>query len=106
MGVQALRGFADKSRFSMSQRCLTVSTVGLVGNMRRLMEDMPQIKLALSLHAPNQELREQIVPVAKNYSESLMSVLDEYAVKTVSDGKRKGMVMVSYVLLDGVNDSD
>jgi len=71
------------------------------------MDDLPQIKLALSLHAPNQELREQIVPVAKTYKlPALMAVLDEYAMRTVSDGKRKGMVMVSYVLLNEVNDSE
>merc|ERR1719420_1280704 len=75
--------------------------------MKRLMAELPQVKLALSLHAPNQALREQLVPVSKAYKlPDLMSTIDEYAAKTESDGKRKGMVMVSYVLLEGVNDTD
>jgi len=105
--VQAIRGLVDTGKFGLAPRSVTVSTVGIVGNMRRLMDDLPQIKLAVSLHAPTQELREQIVPIGKTYKiDSLMEVVDEYAAKTTSDGKRKGMVMVSYVLLDGVNDSD
>lgn len=105
--VQAIRGLVDTGKFGMAPKSVTVSTVGIVGNMRRLMDDMPQVKLAVSLHAPNQELREQIVPIAKTYKmDSLMDVLDEYALRVTSDGKRKGMVMVSYVLLEDVNDTD
>merc|ERR1711920_1196486 len=67
----------------------------------------PKIKLAVSLHAPTQELREKIVPVGKQVKiDQLMEVIDEYAERHSNDGKRKGMVMVSYVLLEGVNDSD
>jgi len=105
--TSAIRGLVDPQRFSVAPSSITVSTVGIVGNMRRFMEDLPKVKLAVSLHAPTQELREQIVPIAKTYSlETLMEVVDEYAARTESDGKRKGMVMVSYVLLAGVNDSD
>merc|ERR1712146_270588 len=75
--------------------------------MKRLMADCPHVKLALSLHAPNQELREKIVPVGKAYKlPDLMATIDDYASRFESDGKRKGMVMVSYVLPKGVNDSD
>lgn len=108
--VQAIRGLVDPGRFGMSQRRVTVSTVGLVGNMKRLMDDLPQIKLAVSLHAPNQELREQIVPIAKTYKlDELMDALDEYAKKMQGNVQRVGMrpskIMVSYVLLKDVNDS-
>lgn len=105
--VQAIHGLVDVTKFGLAPRSVTVSTVGIVGNMRRLMDDLPQIKLAVSLHAPNQELREQIVPVGKTFKiDSIMDVVDEYAERNKSDGKRKGMIMMSYVLLEGVNDSD
>lgn len=105
--VQAIHGLVDVGKFGMAPRSVTVSTVGIVDNMRRLMDDLPQIKLAVSLHAPNQELREQIVPIGKTYTiDKLMDVIDDYAARNASDGKRKGMIMISYVLLDGVNDSD
>jgi sorting nexin-8 len=109
--VQAVRGLVDPGRFGMSQRRITVSTVGLVSHMRRLMDDLPQIKLALSLHAPTQELREQIVPNGKAHKiDALLDVLDDYAEKMKTTSQRKGLrenrIMVSYVLLNGVNDSD
>jgi sorting nexin-8 len=104
--VQAIRGLVDTGKFGMAPKSVTVSTVGIVGNMRRLMDDCPQVKLAVSLHAPTQELREQIVPIGKTYKmDMLMEVVDEYAARVTSDGKRKGMVMISYVLLNEVNDS-
>jgi len=105
--TSAIRGLTDTQRFGLAPSSVTVSTVGIVGNMRRLMDDLPKVKLAISLHAPNQQLREELVPIAKSFKlDSLMQVIDDYAARTVSDGKRKGMVMVSYVLLEGVNDSD
>jgi sorting nexin-8 len=103
----AIRALTDRERFAMAWKNITVSTVGIVGNMRRLMDDLPQVKMAISLHAPNQELRQQLLPVAKTYKiEELMECVDDYASRNASDGKRKGMVMVSYVLLEGVNDTD
>lgn len=105
--VSAIHGLVDPQRFGLAPRNITVSTVGLIGNMKRMMSALPQIKLALSLHAPNQKLREQIVPIAKSYKlDDLMATLDEYAASHESDGKRKGMIMTSYVLLKDVNDSD
>merc|ERR1712107_838681 len=106
--ASAIRGLVDPQRFGLAPSGITVSTVGpSVHYMRRLMDEVSKIKMAVSLHAPNQELREQIVPVAKQVKiEQLMEVIDEYAEKNSNDGKRKGMIMVSYVLLEGVNDSD
>lgn len=105
--VSAINGLIDPQRFGLAPRNVTVSTVGLIGNMKRLMAAFPQVKLALSLHAPNQTLREQLVPVSKAYKlDDLMTTIDDYAANHESDGKRKGMVMVSYVLLKDVNDSD
>jgi 23S rRNA (adenine(2503)-C(2))-methyltransferase len=106
--VSAIKCLTDPQCFSLAPSHVTVSTVGLIGNMKRLMADLPHVRLALSLHAPNQKLREQLLPVAaKAYKlGDLMTTIDDYAARHASDGKRHGSVMVSYVLLKGVNDSD
>ncbi len=104
--VAALKGLTSQQRFGLAQRNCTVSTVGIVPKMKQIFEDLPNIKLALSLHAPNQELRKVIVPVARKYPlPELMEALDDYSKRHATDGKRKGMVMVSYIMIDGVNDS-
>lgn len=105
--LDALHGLTDPTRFSLAMRNLTVSTVGIVDRMRELMVKVPNVKLALSLHAPNQKLREQIVPVSRNYHiDSLMAELDGYAARHATDGKRKGLVLVAYIMIDGVNDTE
>mmetsp|Transcript_20132 Transcript_20132/g.36429 ORF Transcript_20132/g.36429 Transcript_20132/m.36429 type:complete len:437 (-) Transcript_20132:24-1334(-) len=105
--ASAITGLSDNQRFGLAPSSITVSTVGIVGNIRRLIEELPKVKLALSLHAPTQELREQLVPAGRAFRlEDLMQVIDDYAALHGSDGRRKGTIMVSYVLIKGVNDSD
>jgi 23S rRNA (adenine2503-C2)-methyltransferase len=80
-------------------RSLTVSTVGIRDRIRQLAEHHLQITLAVSLHAPNQTLREQIIPSAKPYPiEDLLAECREYVEIT---GRR---VTFEYILLAGVND--
>jgi 23S rRNA (adenine(2503)-C(2))-methyltransferase len=103
--ISAIRGMTDPFRFNLAPRAITVSTVGVVTNIERLMTDAPAVKLALSLHAPTQELRERIVPTAKAWPlDALMRAIDRYS-KKQGEGKKKGMVMIEYVVLKGVNDS-
>lgn len=81
-------------------RHVTVSTSGIVPGIKRLAEENLQITLALSLHAPDSETREQIVPITRKYPLSdLISSLRDYADTT---GRR---VTVEYVLLKGVTDT-
>jgi len=83
----------------IGQRMITLSTVGIPGRIRRLAERQLQITLAVSLHASNQQLREQLIPSAKAYSlEALLSECRDYVKET---GRR---VSFEYVLLAGVND--
>jgi len=83
----------------IGQRMITLSTVGIPGRIRRLAERQLQITLAVSLHASNQQLREQLIPSAKAYSlEALLSECRDYVKET---GRR---VSFEYVLLSGVND--
>jgi len=83
----------------ISQRSITVSTCGLVDQIRRLMKEKLQITLAVSLHAPNDEIRRQIMPVANKYSiEEIFSVCREYVKNT---GRR---ITFEYSMIDGIND--
>ena len=103
----AVDGLTDFSRFGLSRARVTVSTVGVVPSMLKLNSELPGIPLALSLHAPNQTLRERIVPAAKAWSlDSLMAALDTHIYKAQHNeqGIKFTGVMIEYVLLSGVND--
>ncbi|KAF4751396.1 hypothetical protein FOZ62_022984 [Perkinsus olseni] len=101
--------------FAVPQRCITVSTVGVVPKIRALAHDASGVKLALSLHAPTQELREKIVPSAKAWRiQELMLALDEYAQANLGagrpdgsggGGRKKGSVMIEYVVIKDINDT-
>ncbi|BAY12350.1 23S rRNA (adenine(2503)-C(2))-methyltransferase RlmN [Calothrix sp. NIES-2098] len=83
----------------IGQRSLTVSTVGIRDRIRQLAQHHLQITLAVSLHAPNQALREQLIPSARPYPiEDLLAECREYVEIT---GRR---VSFEYILLAGVND--
>lgn len=80
---------------------ITVSTVGVVHAMKQLAVQHPQIQLALSLHAPSDELRLPIVPTTRVFKvDKIMEAVKYYQETT---GKR---VMMEYIMIDGVNDSD
>ena len=63
----AVRAMVDPRRFQLAPSRVTVSTVGIVPNIYKLVEDLPKVNLALSLHAPTQALRESFVPAAKGF---------------------------------------
>jgi 23S rRNA (adenine2503-C2)-methyltransferase len=84
----------------IGKRYITISTVGIPGRIRQLANERLQATLAVSLHAPNQEIRESIVPSAAQYPiEELIEDCRDYAAET---GRR---VTFEYILLAGVNDS-
>ena len=84
----------------MSHRNITVSTCGLVDKMRRLMKENLQITLAVSLHAPNDDIRKTLMPIAnKHPMDELLSACREYGDRT------KRRVTFEYALIAGVNDS-
>jgi adenine C2-methylase RlmN of 23S rRNA A2503 and tRNA A37 len=77
----AVRAMVDPGRFGLSPAKVTVSTVGMVPRIRALARDVPGVRLALSLHAPTQELRCKIVPTARSWPlHSLMAAVDDYMV--------------------------
>lgn len=97
--VTAMQIMLDDSAYGLSRRRVTLSTSGLVPAMDRLKEDCP-VALAVSLHAPNDALRDEIVPINKKYPLSeLMAACQRYLVKAPRD-----FVTFEYVMLDGIND--
>ena len=98
--VTAMQIMLDDSAYGLSRRRVTLSTSGMVPAMDRLKEDCP-VALAVSLHAPNDALRDEIVPINKKYPiKDLMAACERYLVKAPRD-----FVTFEYVMLDGINDS-
>lgn len=90
----------DENGLHISQRNITVSTCGLVNEMRLLADEKLQITLALSLHAPTDEKRRRLMPIANRYSiKELMEACACYFEKT---GRR---ITFEYSLVKGVNDA-
>lgn len=90
----------DDNAYGLSKRRVTISTAGVVPAIDKLKAEV-DVSLAISLHAPNNALRDQLVPVNKKYPlEVLMPALRRY----VADGHAKKHITVEYVMLDQVND--
>jgi 23S rRNA (adenine2503-C2)-methyltransferase len=99
--VTALRLMLDDNAYGLSRRRVTVSTSGLVPALDRLRDECP-VALAVSLHAPNDTLRNELVPINQKYPlRELMAACNRYLEKAPRD-----FVTFEYVMLDGVNDSD
>jgi 23S rRNA (adenine2503-C2)-methyltransferase len=99
--VPALRLMLDDNAYGLSRRRVTVSTSGVVPMMDRLGADVP-VALAVSLHAPNDALRDELVPLNKKYPlAELMAACRRYLTVAPRD-----FITFEYCMLDGVNDSE
>jgi 23S rRNA (adenine2503-C2)-methyltransferase len=97
--VRAMDMMMDDFAYGLSKRRVTLSTAGVVPKMRDLMA-VSSVSLAVSLHAPNDALRDEIVPINKKYNlKELLGVCRDYF---SNESRRK--VTFEYVMLDGVND--
>ena len=97
--VPALRVMLDDHAYGLSRRRVTVSTSGVVPMMDRLAQDCP-VALAVSLHAPNDELRSNLVPLNRKYPiEELLAACNRYLAHAPRD-----FITFEYCMLDGVND--
>lgn len=113
--VQFIRMLSDEHGLNISQRNITVSTCGLVDRIRKLADEKLQITLAISLHAPNDTTRKELMPIANRwsiaelldaceyyYNQTSRRITFEYSlVKGVNDQKDKAMELVK--LLRGLN---
>ena len=99
--IPALRIMLDDNAYGLSRRRVTVSTSGVIPGMDQLRDECP-VALAVSLHAPNDALRDQLVPVNKKYPlKDLIAACNRYLEKAPRD-----FITMEYVMLDGVNDAD
>jgi 23S rRNA (adenine2503-C2)-methyltransferase len=99
--IPAARLMIDDNGYGLSRRRVTVSTSGVVPGMDRLAAECP-VALAVSLHAPDDALRDQIVPINRKYPiRQLLAACNRYL-----EAAPRDFITFEYVMLDGVNDSD
>ncbi len=97
----AVRLLNDPARLGIGARHITVSTSGVVPAIDRMVAELPQVNLAISLHAATDELRDELVPLNRKWPiEQLIAAGRRFAAST---GRR---VSLEYVMIDGVNDSE
>jgi 23S rRNA (adenine2503-C2)-methyltransferase len=99
--VRSIRLLNDENTLNISQRRITVSTVGVPEGIRKLAGEELSVNLALSLHAPNQELRKKLIPFARKYPlEEILIAVDEFSHHSKRD------LTFEYILIEGVNDRE
>ncbi|PJA49016.1 MAG: 23S rRNA (adenine(2503)-C(2))-methyltransferase RlmN [candidate division SR1 bacterium CG_4_9_14_3_um_filter_40_9] len=90
---------AQAGGFSLGKRHITISTAGIIPGIEQLIKDDIPVKLAISLHAPNQKLREELMPIAKVYTlDKLMKTIDDYV--KVSDNR----IFYEYIMIKNKTD--
>lgn len=99
--LEAIKILNDKDGFNLGARHISISTAGIIEGIKKLSDEKIQVNLAISLHAPNDELRTKLMPINKIYPiEKVLAAVDDYIKKT----NRK--VMFEYLMIDKVNDSE
>lgn len=99
--LSAVRMLNDKDLFSIGARRISISTCGIIEGVEKLAGEDLQVNLAISLHAPNDELRSELMPIARQYPlEKLMIAVSDYAKKSLRQ------VMFEYMMIGGVNDTN
>ncbi len=98
--VTSMNVMHDDFCFGLSRRRITLSTAGVVPKIDELKERC-RVSLAVSLHAPNDELRDQLVPLNRKYPiKELLAACNRY----LDDGSSRGRITFEYIMLEGVND--
>ena len=99
--VDAMDLMMDDNAYGLSKRKVTLSTSGIVPKIDELAK-VSNVSLTISLHAPNNELRDQLVPINKKYP--IQELLDSVK-RYVESCEDKRVTTIEYILIDGVNDS-
>ena len=98
---EAVRLLNDPQRLGIGARHITISTSGIVPGMDRMVDELPQVNLAISLHAATDPLRDELVPINRKWPvREVVAAGRRFAART---GRR---VSLEYVMIDGVNDTD
>jgi 23S rRNA (adenine2503-C2)-methyltransferase len=99
--IRAIRIMNAPWGLAIGARHITVSTSGLAPQIRKLADEPLQIRIAISLHGPTDQVRDQIMPINRRYNiETLLSACDYYV------SLKKQLLTFEYILIDGVNDAD
>ena len=97
---QSIKILLAQERFSLGRRHITISTSGIIPGIKKLITDKIDVKLAISLHAPNQKLREQLMPITRQYPLSeLMKTIDLYVQAT------DNRIFYEYIMIRGITDT-
>ncbi len=97
--LKAIKLLNSQESFNIGARHISISTIGIPDGIRKLAKENMQLNLAISLHAPNDKLRDQIIPLNKKYPlKSVLNALEYYLEKT------NRQVMLEYIMIDGFND--
>jgi len=98
--IKAIKIINDKDRFNIGARHISISTVGIIEGIKRLADENLQVNLAISIHAPNNRLRHQLMPINQQYPlTKLLKTVADYLKKT------KRQVMIEYLMFKDINDS-
>ena len=98
--LSAIKILNDKDGLNIGARHISISTIGITEGIKKLANEKLQLNLAISLHAPNNELRTKIVPMNQQYPiESILKIVDFYIQKT------NRQVMFEYLMINDFNDS-
>ncbi len=99
--MRSINVLNDKDGFNLGIRSFSISTAGIIEGIEKLMKEEKQINLAISLNAPNNELRSKLMPINKKYPlKDLIKIVKIYIEKS----RRK--VMFEYIMIDGINDKE
>ncbi len=99
--IKSIEILNDPEGFNLGIRSFSISTAGIVPGIKKLMKEDKQINLAVSLNAPNNELRSELMPINKKYPlKKLLKTIDQYIEKT------RRRVMFEYIMIKEVNDQD
>lgn len=99
--LHAVQILNNPHKIGLGFRHITISTCGIIPGIKRFMDEGIQVNLAISLHAPNDELRTHLMPINKAYPlEELMQILDIYVKKT------HRRIFYEYIMLENQNDSE
>jgi len=99
--IESIKKLNDKDLFNIGARHISVSTCGIVEGINKFSQEKMQINLAISLHASNNELRSEIMPINNKYSlEDILEAVERYV------DKNNRQVMFEYLMIKDVNDSE
>jgi len=98
--IETIKILNDKEGFNLGARHISISTAGIIEGIKKFTKEKLQVNLAISLHAPNNEIREKLMPLNKIYPiEKILTTVNDYIKKT------KKRVMFEYLMINEINDT-